>query len=92
MTRQSSIAAVAATAGITHAQAKKAIKAAFDLVLTDTYAGEKISVHGFGTFEMKDVKARKGVNPQTGKPIEIAAKRTLRFKFSKSAEDKINEK
>jgi DNA-binding protein HU-beta len=41
---------------------------------------------------LKESAEREGRNPATGAPLTIAAKKTLRFKFSKSVEDKINGK
>ena len=40
----------------------------------------RFSYPGFGTFTVKDIKAREGRNPQTGAPIKIAASKTVRFK------------
>jgi len=60
--------------------------------LTSPLAGEKISIQGFGTFDLKESSAREGRNPATGAPLTIAAKKTVQFKFSKVAEDKIDGK
>ena len=49
-------------------------------------------MQGFGTFDLKETAAREGRNPATGAALTISAKKTLRFKFSKATEDKINEK
>ena len=45
---------------------------------------DKVSFVGFGTFEVKTRKARKGVNPATGEKIKIKAKKVLTFKPSKA--------
>ena len=47
-------------------------------------AADKVTLVGFGTFEYTTRSARKGRNPQTGKEINITAKRTLKFKASKT--------
>jgi len=41
--------------------------------------GDKVQLRGFGNFQMKDRKGRKGRNPQTGETITIAPKRVLVF-------------
>ena len=41
-----------------------------------------VQLVGFGTFSISERKARQGVNPQTGKPIQIAASKTVKFKPS----------
>ncbi|MBS2993759.1 HU family DNA-binding protein ['Santalum album' aster yellows phytoplasma] len=48
---------------------------------------EKVTLTGFGTFEVKNRSARKGKNPRTGKTINIPAKKVPTFKFSKSFKD-----
>jgi DNA-binding protein HU-beta len=45
---------------------------------------ESVQLVGFGTFKTVKRKARKGVNPQTGKPIKIPAKKVIKFKVSKN--------
>ena len=92
MTKAEMVKAAAEAAGITQAAAEKAITAIFDAIVASTIAGEKTTVQGFGTFDLKESAAREGRNPATGAPLTIAAKKTLRFKFSKVAEDKINGK
>ncbi len=69
---------------------KEATKAcaerALDAVLAAFKAGIKkdksVQLVGFGTFSVTERKARQGVNPQTGKPIQIAASKTVKFKPS----------
>jgi DNA-binding protein HU-beta len=92
MAKKDLVAAIAAEAGITLAAADKALAATFDAILAGALAGEKVSLQGFGTFELKETEARDGRNPATGAPLMIAAKKTVRFKFSKATEDKINGK
>ena len=50
--------------------------------------GYKVRLVGFGTYELKKRKERKGVNPKTGEPIVIPAKEVPTFKFSKKFLDK----
>ncbi|WP_349402126.1 HU family DNA-binding protein [Candidatus Phytoplasma solani] len=48
---------------------------------------EKLTLTGFGTFEVKQRSARQGKNPRTGNSIDIPAKKVPVFKFSKSFKD-----
>lgn len=68
--------------GATKACAERAL----DAVLQSFKAGIKkdgaVQLVGFGTFSISERKARQGVNPQTGKPIQIAASKTVKFKPS----------
>jgi len=92
MTKAEMVKTVAEAAGITQAAAEKAIGATFDTILAGAVGGEKISIQGFGTFDLKESAERGGRNPATGAPLTIAAKKTVRFKFSKATEDKMNGK
>lgn len=42
--------------------------------------GEKVTLKGFGTFEVRGTKAHTGRNPRTGEPVEIAASSRLAFR------------
>jgi integration host factor subunit alpha len=54
-------------------------------------SGENIKIAGFGTFEVKQKKDRRGRNPQTGEAITIAARRVLTYKPSNLLKARINE-
>jgi DNA-binding protein HU-beta len=70
---------VAAEAGITKTQASTALDAAVNSITSSLKKGERVTLVGFGTFSTSQRKARTGRNPQTGKPIKIAAKRVAKF-------------
>ncbi len=53
-------------------------------------SGDKVQLVGFGNFEVRERQARKGRNPQTGDPIEIAASKTPAFKPGKSLKDLVS--
>jgi integration host factor subunit alpha len=60
-------------------------------IMKDTLAkGEKIKISGFGNFVVKEKKSRRGRNPQTGKEIEITARRVLTFKSSQVLRKALN--
>ena len=52
--------------------------------------GDKVALIGFGTFEVKEVAAREGRNPQTGETIKIAASKKPAFSASKTLKDTVN--
>lgn len=52
-------------------------------------SGEKISLMGFGTFEVVETKARKGHNPKTGEAIDIPAGKKPRFRFSNPVKEMV---
>lgn len=67
------IKAMAEKAGFTNKDAATAYDA-FVATITETLkAGDKVQLVGFGSFEVKDVPAKTGINPQTKEKVEIAA-------------------
>lgn len=72
--------AIAEKAGLTKVDAKKALDAAIDAITAALKKGDKVALIGFGTFAVAKREARQGVNPQTGKAIDIAAKKLAKFK------------
>jgi DNA-binding protein HU-beta len=84
MTKEELIGKIAADAGITKVQAKKALVSFMDSVRKVLKKGGKTTLVGFGTFSISKRKARIGRNPQTGKEIKILAKKVVRFKAGKA--------
>ena len=72
--------AIAAKAGLTKADAKKALDAALDAITDALKAGDKVALIGFGTFAVAERPERTGVNPLTKQSITIAAKKVAKFK------------
>jgi len=70
--------------------ADKAVTAFVDAVGEALTGGDKVSLVGFGTFEVRSRAARKGLNPQTKKEINIPASRVPAFKAGKALKDSIS--
>lgn len=71
---------IAAGSKLSKADSKKALGALIKAVSTSLKKGDKIALVGFGSFSSSTRKARTGRNPQTGKPLQIKAKKVVRFK------------
>jgi DNA-binding protein HU-beta len=84
------VSAVSDKAGITKRDAEKAITALVETIEDALKTGEKVSLVGFGTFEVRDRKPRVGRNPQTGEEIRIPASRVPSFKAGKSLKESIS--
>ena len=84
------IDAVAASAGLSRADATKAVDAVLDNVTRALAGGNSVSLVGFGTFTVKERAARMGRNPRTGEPIEIKASKVPGFKAGKALKDAVN--
>ncbi len=90
MTKADLVNSIAEKAGLSKADAEKALKAFTDAVAEALKAGEKVSLVGFGTFSVGERAARQGQNPQTGAKINIAAAKVPKFKAGKALKDSIN--
>lgn len=80
MNKAQLIDSIAGKAGLTKADAKKALDATIESITGALKAGDKVAVLGFGTFSVSERSARKGRNPQTGKEMMISAKKVAKFK------------
>ena len=82
MNKTELVNAVAAKAGLTKVDAKKALDATVEAIVEAVKKGDKVALVGFGTFAKTKRAARQGVNPATGAKIKIAAKKVVKFKAS----------
>ncbi|MGN0577272.1 MAG: HU family DNA-binding protein [Ruminiclostridium sp.] len=89
MTKAELIAAIAEKSGMTKKDADAALSAVIDTI-TDTLAkGDKIQLVGFGTFEVRERKAREGINPQSKSKIQIPATKVPAFKAGRALKDAV---
>ncbi len=90
MNKTELVAAIAEKTNLTKADSEKALKAFTEVVAEELKKGEKITLVGFGTFEVSERAAREGRNPLTGETIQIAASKSPRFKAGKALKDSLN--
>ena len=80
---------VAAKVGLTKKETNNVVDA-ITSAITDTLAmNERVTLVGFGTFEVRRRKARTGVNPQTRERLDIPAKNVVRFKAGKGLRERV---
>ena len=91
MNKTELIAAVAEKTGLTKKDAERVINATLETIEASLVKGDKVSVSGFGIFEVKAREARVGRNPRTKETIQIPATRLPAFKASKALKDTISE-
>ena len=84
------VEAVAEKAGLTKADATRAIDATFEAIKGVLVKGDKITVPGFGTFSVGERAAREGRNPQTGETVQIAASKSAKFKAASALKEALN--
>lgn len=93
MNKTELIAKVAEVSGLTKKDAEKSVKAMFECISEALAQGEKVQVIGFGTFEVRDRKAREGHNPMDpSKKIQIPASKSPAFKAGKQLKERVNVK
>jgi DNA-binding protein HU-beta len=92
MTKAELVEAVAKSASLTKASAEKAVGAVITTVSNALKKGERVTLVGFGSFEVASRKARTGRNPQTGKEIKIAAAKVPKFRAGKALKDAVAKK
>ena len=90
MTKGELVGQISSDAGISKADAEKALKSVIDGITGALKNGDKVSLVGFGTFDVSKRAARKGRNPQTGAEIQIKASNVPRFKAGKALKDAVN--
>ena len=90
MNKTELIEKIAAGAGLSKADAKKALDATVDAIKAALTGGDKIQLIGFGTFSVNERPAREGVNPRTGEKVTIAAKKVAKFKAGAELADAVN--
>jgi len=90
MNKNEIVDAIAKEAGLSKSDAEKALDAFRGVVTKALKKGTKVSLVGFVSIEKKKRSARTARNPQTGKPIKVAAKNVAKFKAGKALVDALN--
>ena len=90
MTKKELVKKIAEEQVISQKQAVAIVDSVFDSIAATVATGEKVSIPGFGTFEVRNKTAREARNPRTGEKIKIAAKRAPAFKAGKLFKEKVN--
>ncbi|MBR2205118.1 MAG: HU family DNA-binding protein [Prevotella sp.] len=80
---------IAAGAGLSKVDSRKALEAAIAAIKDALVAGDKVALVGFGTFSVNERPAREGINPATKEKIQIAAKKVAKFKAGAELADAI---
>ena len=75
--------------GLTKGEAAEIVDAIFQTVKSSLVDGRPVKIRNFGVFEVKSRASRKGVDPSSGKPIEIPSRRGLAFRPSDGLKAKV---
>ena len=89
MNKSELVVSVAKETNMTKKAASEAVEATLSVIQDALARGEKVTLVGFGTFDVRDRKERQGVNPSTGERITIPATRVPVFKAGKALREVI---
>lgn len=89
MTKTELIDKIASGAGLTKADAEKALNATLNAIKVALKKGQKVALIGFGTFSVAKRKARKGRNPQTGEELKIPSTKVPKFTAGKALKEAV---
>ena len=90
MNKNDLIAAVASRAGLSKADAAKAVDGITSSITSALQSGKEVRLVGFGTFSVGHRKATMGRNPRTGESIQIAARNVAKFKAGTALKAAVN--
>jgi DNA-binding protein HU-beta len=90
MNKAELIEAIASESGLSKADAKRALDGFVGATTNALKKGDRVALVGFGSFSISARAARKGRNPQTGKEIQIAAKKVVKFKAGAELSGSVN--
>ena len=84
------VEAIATKAGLTKADATRALNATFETISDVLAKGDRVPLIGFGTFAVSKRSGRTARNPRTGEAIKIPARRAVTFKVGSALKEKVN--
>lgn len=90
MTKTELISAVAERTGMTKKDADNAVNAIIASITDSLSSGEKVSIVGFGTFEVRDRKEKQVINPQTKEMMTAPASKAPAFKPGQALKNAVN--
>ncbi|MBL4750838.1 MAG: integration host factor subunit alpha [Amylibacter sp.] len=91
LTRMDLGEAVFREVGLSRNESSELVEAVLDHVSDALVGGENVKISSFGTFSLRDKKARVGRNPKTGEEVPITPRRVLTFRPSHLMKDRVSE-
>ena len=90
MNKHDLVSAVSNSAGLSMADATRAVDSVFGSITNSLQNGNEVRLIGFGTFSVSHRKATTGRNPRTGQSIQIPARNQAKFKAGKALKEAVN--
>ena len=92
MTKTDLVNLIAEKTEFSKKDSEKALAAVISSISDSLVKGEKVQLVGFGTFEVRDRKAKEAINPATKEKIQVPAKKAPVFKAGKALKDAVDAK
>lgn len=90
MNKKEIVEAIHARVGFPKRETAAVVDKTLQLIKAALAEGDSVMVSGFGKFSVREKKARKGRNPQTGETITLPARKVITFKVSRVLKERIN--
>jgi len=90
MNKKTIVEAIHAKVGFSKRETAAIVDTAFELVKAALAKGEPITISAFGKFSIRERKARKARNPQTGETVTLPERRVVTFKVSRVLKERVN--
>lgn len=90
MTKADLVDAVSRVTELNRKDSEIVVESLFESIVKALKSGDKLEVRGFGSFRIRERRARQGRNPKTGEKVNVPEKRVPYFKSSKELKDLIN--
>lgn len=89
MNKQEFVSAMATKTGLSKKSSGDALEAVIAIIMQELKKGGRISLIGFGTFDVLKRAARTGRNPRTGEAMKISASKSPRFKAGRGLKEAV---
>ena len=90
MNKEELVTEISKSAKVTKKEAEAVLSATIETIENTVKKGDKVTLVGFGTFEVAERAERKGRNPKTGETITIPTSKSPKFKAGRSLKDIVN--
>lgn len=90
MNKKDLVAIVSTRTNLSKKETEYVVTVVLETIITALVQGDHVTLVGFGSFRVKDRKARQGRNPKTGQVVEIPAKKVPIFSVGKFFQDSVN--
>ena len=91
MTKADLIEQVYLKVGLPRTESVELVEQVLEIIKETLEQGENVKISGFGSFNIREKRPRRGRNPQTGEPLEITQRKILSFKPSQKLRNAINQ-